>query len=257
LIAWGIVVGRPAAAYAQTVPSSASPVLTTADISLYIDPNVDLTGQPAVSVVSNVPTISNQGTIVSAGNAINEGVNTNLTIGKLLNAAGATIAGTSAVINYGVIHTLTNNGIVTGTTTIGVDNQYSGSIGVVSNTNTISGASIGLYNYNQIDMITNTGTIHAATIAGIQNASSASGVSKSVTIGVLTNSGVISGSGAVRAVQGFGIQNGATGGSTGLAIITSLNNLAAGTIVGNETGLYNGATISTLTNAGLITGTIY
>ncbi|WP_240648453.1 autotransporter domain-containing protein [Pararobbsia silviterrae] len=109
-------------------------------------------------------------------------------------------------------------------------NQGGGSIGVLSNTGTISsGGYFGVVNQEALTSLINSGLISAPE-AGIFN---------SGTIDTLTNSGTVEG--------GFGIYS--------LGTIKSLNNSNRGTISGGSVGIFEVySSVGTLTNAGIIEG---
>jgi len=114
------------------------------------------------------------------------------------------------------INTLTNAGLISGTTNVGVGTSVNGTIGSLNNTGTISGALGGVGNAGTIGSLVNSGTIISSTGYAVYNAGSG-------TLGPITNSGTIAGTiynGATRSmtINGsndatFGILTGASGGT--------------------------------------------
>lgn len=133
--------------------------------------------------------------------------------------------------------TITSTGVVTGT--VAATNV---SVNALINAGAINGVSEGVLNTNSsITTITNSGTISATALGGIAISNTASS-----TIGTITNQ-----AGGTINASGTGILNEGSG-----ALITTLTNNSGGTISAG-TGIVNrdSAIITTLTNAGMITGT--
>jgi len=82
-------------------------------------------------------------------------------------SANSVVSGVNAVSNTGYTESITNNGVVSGST-YGVVNGADSTIGTLTNTGVISGGAAGIANLslNTIDLLVNTGTI----IGGIDNA---------------------------------------------------------------------------------------
>jgi len=154
-----------------------------------------------------------------------DGDGSNVTINS-----GVTIDGTSDAVGFAnaTNTTLTNNGTISSSGSRGLRTTTSATINDLSNNGTISaGGSSGIRNDGTITTLTNTNTISATGGYGIYNITGA-------TIGTITNSGTIS------AGTSFGLRN------NGAAIINTLTN--SGTISADQSGLWNGGTITTLTN---------
>ncbi len=154
-----------------------------------------------------------------------DGDGSNVTINS-----GVTIDGTSDAVGLAnaTNTTLTNNGTISASKSRGLRTTTSATINDLSNNGTITtGGSSGIRNDGTITTLTNTNTISATGGYGIYNITGA-------TIGTITNSGTIS------AGTSFGLRN------NGAATITTLTN--SSTISADQSGLWNGGTITTLTN---------
>jgi len=154
-----------------------------------------------------------------------DGDGSNVTINS-----GVTIDGTSDAVGFAnaTNTTLTNNGTISSSGSRGLRTTTSATINDLSNNGTITaGGSSGIRNDGTITTLTNTNTISATGGYGIYNITGA-------TIGTITNSGTIS------AGTSFGLRN------NGVATINTLTN--SGTISADQSGLWNGGTITTLTN---------
>ena len=151
--------------------------------------------------------------------------------------------------------TISNANVITSTGSSGGVQQNAGiTLGGFSNTQTITSQSSGYFNYGAITSFTNTGSITGTDTTffgvGINNQTGA-------TVTTLTNSGSITGaSSRIDGSGGSGIYN-----HSGVTI-TTLTNSNSGSITGTATGsakgngIWNyGGLITTLTNAGSITGT--
>jgi outer membrane autotransporter protein len=236
--------------------------------------NVSLTSGTVFggTVISNsalINELTNSGLVsshlINAGNAITkagDGIYNSGSIGSLSNTSNGVIQSTSStspqghliagagVANQGVINFLLNDGLISsdsGTINGPLTGQEARAIGNngtifgLTNNGTLSGAglnAIGVLNTGRIDRLSNGVD---ATISGnkygLQNLSGS--------IGTLNNTGLITGDDA-------GVSNGTYSGPQGT--ITTLNNLAGGTISG-AVGIENNAgTIGLLNNAGLISG---
>ncbi len=183
---------------------------------------------------AGLPTLSNSATVSAGGT----GISNSGSIGTLTNASTGTISGKSlyGVDNNstGTIGVLINSGTITGgglgsRVRDGLFNN-GGSIGSLSNSGSIIGGNYGIYNNGTINTLTNTvgGLIHGGSNSGLRNTG---------TIGLLTNSGTIS------------------GGSTGVSNNSSMGTLTnSGIIIGRTAGLSNYGPLSLLSNTGTITG---
>jgi autotransporter family porin len=225
----------------------------------------DLEGAVAVWIDGGtIGALINNGMISSANasgvNNRSYSTSTVNTIGTLLNETGATIlGGTSGIVNDGIINTLTNRGLIIGTTSFaGVENR--GYISTLTNDGgTISGVHAGIYNgtttygpytSGTIGSLTNSGTIigdsgilnEGGTIGTLTNTNAIIGNSKGIgntgTIDTLANSGTISGY--------YGIENYSDG------VIETLTNSG---LISALTAITNQGRIGTLTNSGLISAT--
>jgi outer membrane autotransporter protein len=169
------------------------------------------------------------GTPVGPGVPTSSGANwswdgSNLTI----NQGGTVASGNSnAITNAGTIGTLSNSGTVSGSAR-GIYNI--GTTDTLSNGGIVSGGNTGIDNAGTIGALSNSGTISGSQW-GIYNESGSS-------IGTLTNSRAISSD------SGVGIGNWGS--------ITALTNSGA---ISGESGIFNNASIGTLSNSGTITGT--
>lgn len=133
----------------------------------------------------------------------------------LLNNAGGIIDGRSkAILNGGTIGELTNHGTITASGTTGIRNLAN--IVTLTNTGTIAGAVHGIWNINS--------TFGQAVIT------------------MLDNSGTIRGDSELGIINNIG------------AAIGTLTNRAGGVITGVRAGMQNYGTLTTLNNAGTISG---
>jgi outer membrane autotransporter protein len=126
------------------------------------------------------------------------------------------------------VNTLTNAGLIVGTTGVAVGTSTNGTIGSLNNSGTISGAQGGVGNAGTISSLVNSGTLSSSGYA-LYNAGTG-------TIGAITNSGLIAGTvynGSVRSfvINGssdatFGTLTGVSGG-TGSADIGNIYSTSA------------------------------
>lgn len=181
-------------------------------------------------------------------------VGTSLT--SLTIAVSSTISGGAIGLENtsSIVGTLINNGMINASSK-GFFNAGGGSIGTLSNAGLISASatqSAGIHNLGTVDLINNQagGTI-SGQYAGINN-SGYSGESSSGTIGTIVNEGLIHGY-ASLGYPNNGIVNGTSG------YIGLIRNEATGTITSASSGIfnYNGATVGTVTNVGMIHGGLY
>ena|GEM_PF-1568953 len=217
-----------------------------------------------------VGTLSNSGLIQASGTrGLGVFVGTAGSVGSLSNMSGGTIvANDAAISNRGTIGTLTNAGVVQGTTA-GVRVRSGGTVTLLTNT---SGGTIaatgtrasGIDNAGSIATLSNSGLIRApgagsfgiwvetsgsvgtlANNAGGTITADYTGVSVDGSIGTMTNSGLIQTTGT----SGVGIYIATSGTRVG-----SIVNLSGGTISGNTALYLYGGAVGTLTNTGLIQG---
>jgi hypothetical protein len=144
-----------------------------------------------------------------------------------------------------------------------VDNE--GTVGALTNSGTISGGSSGVDNEGgTISTLVNTGTIIGTTGAGVYNSYSRNNNTILGTIGLLGNSGVISGGATgiyntdlISAITNSGTISGGTGdgilNDTG-GTINIIQNFAGGQILGGADGINAGAGSVSISNAGVIKG---
>ncbi|WP_293599672.1 hypothetical protein [Polynucleobacter sp. 35-46-11] len=264
VLACGVVLGGTPAAQAQTIgTSSASTVYSTgADITVLT--NVVLSGTPfgianatLTNSITNGGTVSNKHTGIYNADTLNAFSNTGTISGLtgVVNEFGGTIQTLTnsgsisgiqyGILNFGVINQLTNanTGVIatSGARSSAINN--SGSIGRLTNNGTIAGGARGIYNYvtsnsavaAYIGVLTNNGLISSRSNSAITNTGNS-------TIGVLSNTGTISGPGGIfnygRADIGV-LTNG-----------TLTNGVASNALI--RGGLYNAGTIGVLTNDGTI-----
>jgi uncharacterized protein with beta-barrel porin domain len=250
LIAWGLVAGA-APAGAQTISASTSSTVNATGQSLYIDPNVVLTGNPGINVATITPTISSQGTI---NTGVNYGIDVSGTVGVLTNAEGGTIQGNSYGIQVlGDVGTFNNNGLLSTEYDIYVGG---GTISVFDNTGTISSNQTAVYNAGEIGTLVNSGTIHSTgdvaityysgTVTALINEAGGTisdpygwALFNNAALGTLTNDGLMTG-----AYQGMTNRNGAS--------IDVLTNESQGIISSAGTAIFNLGSIGQLTNNGTI-----
>lgn len=151
-----------------------------------------------------------------------------------LNNAG-TISGRSGIINSsGTIEALTNSGLIDGQLSNGISNLATITSFINEATGQISGRGRGIWTRGQIGTLTNHGSI----------TSRGYGVSIGGSIGIFTNS-------ETGEITGVGV---AIGNATGT--VTALNN---GGLISSTGGraIYTNGTITTLDNAGTVTGGTY
>ncbi|WP_145729722.1 autotransporter domain-containing protein [Nitrospirillum pindoramense] len=204
------------------------------------------------------------------------------TVGTLINNAGATISGKNIalVFSNGSLGTLINAGLITSSGTMGQGAVLTyGTIGVLTNTGTISGRTMALQLTNStIGTLVNSGLIQSSGGKAISNTPVYGYFSITGGIGTLINAagGTIAGlSGGLSFTdttigrvdnQGVIISSAAMGISLGSTYyysssdtllsttLGSLNNAAGATIQGQSGGVVlDGASVQTITNAGLIT----
>jgi len=213
-----------------------------------------------------IASLTNSGVIsgLDAGIENDAGKGGTGTINTLVNAAGGTISGgTTGIVNNALIGQLTNSGVISGIGSTGISNNSGASIGSLANLSggTIKGGASGVYNDSNavIGQLTNNGQI-----VGGQT-----GIGNDGSIGTLSNTGLITGGAygvynenVITTLYNDGTISGATISGTvapeGIYneyLITSLTNDRDGVISGSN-GIGNDGTISTLSNAGTISGTL-
>lgn len=197
---------------------------------------------------ASVSTLNNNGSVT--GSATAGLYNIDSSIGTLLNT-GSISGNNHGVANDGEITTLINKGNISGATTGLKNYNLDASIGTLDNRGSISGDTFGLVNDGAlIGVLTNSGTI-----------SGSQGIANSGTINKLNNRNIISGTSyGVNNTNGtiteFNNSGTISGGSIGLMIwggnVTTLNN--SGTIAGNDAIDVNIGTPMTINNSGNILG---
>ena len=222
-----------------------------------------------------ITSLTNSGTISAtstSGNSYGLLNDYGATIETLTNSSSGTIAGIDSseweadgIYNDGTITSLTNAGTVSGTSsTGGAYGIYNDSYGIISTftnslggtiTGSTAGISYGIYNDGTITALTNNGAISATS-----SLSYAEGIYNSNTIGVINNSGTITASGlsysdgiwndyggSITSIINSGtISSSSTDGySTG---ILNKQGASIGSITATNYGIYNGGTITSLTN---------
>jgi outer membrane autotransporter protein len=211
----------------QTGNSSDAAIYNSGDIGILSN-----TGSITISIAGRNAVIYNTGHIgtLANGGLINGVVgvsnNTGNTIDVLSNSVAGSINGIVGILNFGTITALTNNGIISAKDAM----QANG---------TLASASNAIVNYGNIATLTNTGSITSTGSGSAIGNRVTTSVPSVGTIGLLSNSGVISGA--------IGVFNSGQ--------ITALDN--RGTISARSTGLSVAGAIGVLNNSGLITGSLY
>lgn len=199
------------------------------------------------------------------------GTFTNTPAGQILSTIG------NAVLVSGSISNLLNQGLIRSTGFTAFEISGSGSVTNFSNTGTLGQEGDGLSNHGSIGTLTNTGTFFGNSFSILNNTTG--------TIQTLTNRATVTGDvfndglitefnndgGTITATQ-YGLYNSATGtittvtnsgsikGTTKGGIynlggtIGTITNQANGSIISDSYGIYNGGTVTTLNNAGTLTG---
>lgn len=235
LLAVGVEIGLPRPAEACLSVTSQNSLFGSTSCVSWTGGNFSITNtgtissaSPSLSVSVTGNTLTNSGHIIGSRVGIDNVASS--TIANLTNNATGTITSsyTAAIENAGSIGVLSNSGTITGTNSNGLAND-GGTIDTLTNTGTITGANNGLLNTGVINTLTNNGWIADNFVAGIYNGS---------IIGLLTNNGTISGAVALANL----------GGSIGTLVNT-------GRIVGISYGLYSASgSLGTLFNSGTISG---
>ncbi|TWB21742.1 hypothetical protein, partial [Nitrospirillum bahiense] len=228
-----------------------------------------------VGVVNNgtVGTLTNSGTVTgSIAGVANAG-----SVGSFGND-GSVSGSIAGVVNSGTIGTLGNTGTVTGSVT-GLGNQAGASIGTLSNSGTVAGQ-MALNNAGTIEVVVNNGALidaGAPTAAGLYNTGNIAtvlnggtilgatyGVYNAGTIGTLANSGLITAPTALYLDTGASLGVLANSGTvTGNILNLSANTLSitggSGAVVGTLTGYAagsQGTITNTLSNVVLASGNL-
>ncbi|WP_448662040.1 hypothetical protein ACG3SL_15330 [Sphingomonas sp. CJ20] len=232
-----------------------------------------ISGFSGISSNGSIGSLSNTGVI--AGNKRGIVNFNNGRIGTLNNAGTITVAPGAAgaaggVANYGgSILTLINTGTIISSSSSGIGNNQAGaSIGQITNSGLISGATGGLWNSGTMSQVTNTGRIIGAmagvfhesgTIGTINNSGTISGGSYGISIGTgafnsLINSGTVRGAIALYFASGVSVPNITNSG----VIAGSINNRSVNvlTISGGTGATFGTLTGNTLTNKGTIISTL-
>ncbi len=232
-----------------------------------------ISGRTAVTSVGSIGSLSNTGVIAGTTrgiqNAVGGIIGTVDNSGTITVAAGAAGAAGGIANNGGSILTLLNTGTIVSSSSSGIgNNKTSASIGQITNSGLISGATGGLWNSGTMSQVTNTGRIigaqagvfHASgTIATINNSGTISGGGYGISIGSgafnsLINSGTLSGAIALYLGSGVSALNVTNSG----VIAGNINNLSTNalTIAGGTGATFGTLTGSTLTNKGSISSTL-
>ena len=237
---------------------------------------LEISGDGSNVTINSGITIENKNTTIKTPNATNAVITNNGTI--------KTTDGSSAFRNTlpGDISDLTNNGLITATDNYGIRNG--GSIDNLTNSGKISANRYGIRNFvgtgRLIGTLTNSGEISAIDHSGIRNdgiietlnnsgeiKAKNQGIWTNGSITTLTNSGTISADNdhAIKAVHGstigtlinsgtisagddFAIRNDESNSKSN--IISMISN--SGIISASRNGIWNDATITSLTNSGTI-----
>ncbi|WP_294329817.1 hypothetical protein [uncultured Sphingomonas sp.] len=232
-----------------------------------------ISGRTAITNSGSIGSLSNTGVIAGTTrgiqNAVTGRIGTLNNSGTITVAAGAAGAAGGIANNGGSILTLINTGTIISSSSSGIgNNQTSSSIGQITNSGLISGATGGLWNSGTMSQVTNTGRIigaqagvfHASgTIGTIDNSGTISGGSYGISIGAgafnsLINSGTVSGAIALYLASGVTVPNITNSG----VIAGTINNRSANalTISGGTGATFGTLTGSTLTNKGSIISTL-
>jgi hypothetical protein len=277
-------------------------IYNNGSIDNFTNDGIVVSGNIGFDNEGSVATLSNGGMIGHDGTSTFYGVRNSGSIGAFANSGeiqgyGSVAAG---VLNSGTISALTNSGSITGLSgAVAIGNT--GAIGTIANNGQIGAESVGIASSGFIDVIINTGDVVSTSNAAIQTSwelgtlnnsgtlTGRTGVRNYGTIGLLANSGAISGlvygvsndrtllavsnSGTITSSGSYSEALSNTGsigrfandglieGSNGVWNWGQIDTLVnTGTIRGvNTTGLGNlpGGTIGTLSNSGLITGDMF
>ncbi|AJP71782.1 hypothetical protein TS85_08275 [Sphingomonas hengshuiensis] len=232
-----------------------------------------ISGFTAVGNYGSIGSISNTGVIAGTRRGISNFFGG--TIGTISNSGTISVgAGASqaagGVANYaGSILALINTGTIISSSSSGVgNNTLSSSIGQITNSGLISGATGGLWNSGTMSQVTNTGRIIGAqagvfhssgTIGTINNSGTISGGSYGISIGTgafnsLINSGTVRGAIALDFGSGVSVPNITNSGVIAGSIVNRSANVL--TINGGTGATFGTLTGSTLTNKGSIISTM-
>jgi hypothetical protein len=227
--------------------------ITGANSGLYNDSNIGTLANSGVITGTAYDAFHNLGSIAVVDNLAsgtlygnNNGIENDGTIGLISNAASASVGSLDyGIQNTGGIGSIDNSGLISGNRFVGIETTGTGaSIGLLTNSGTISGGIAGIYNgaSASIGPITNSGLITGNTF-GIDIASG---------LGSIVNSGSIessAGTGILLAHGGSVANSGDIGGSTfGVAIIG-----AAGEVTNSGSITAANGTSVFLSAAGLVT----
>ena len=232
-----------------------------------------ISGFSGVGNYGSIGSISNTGVIAGTRRGISN--NFGGRIGTINNAgtisvgAGASQAAGGVANNGGSILALINTGTIISSSSSGVgNNTLSASIGQITNSGLISGATGGLWNSGTMSQVTNTGRIigtqagvfhTSGTIGTINNSGTISGGSYGISIGTgsfnsLINSGTVRGAIALDLGSGVSALNVTNSGVIAGSIINRSANVL--TINGGTGATFGTLTGSTLTNKGSIISTL-
>jgi uncharacterized protein with beta-barrel porin domain len=213
----------------------------------------------AIANTGTIAHLSNTGLI--AGGAYT-GISNSGTMTALTNAADGTISGAEGIDNSGFIGQLTNAGLITAGTFGGSDGiANDGSITNLVNSGTILAtatysSAIDNDSDGTISTLSNSGLLSATRGAAVQNDGTIVSFSNTSTIvSTSTIYGAIDNGGTISTLNNAGlISNSSYAGVYTDGTIGSLTNASNGTISGGDVGILNEGTITTLLNAGTITG---
>ena len=181
----------------------------------------------------NISDLTNNGLIISTAN---DGIRNGGSIDNLTNS-GEISANRYGIRNFAgtgrLIGTLTNSGEISAIDHSGIKND--GIIETLNNSGEIKAKNQGIWTKGTINTLTNSGTISAENDHAIKAVPGS-------TIGILTNSGTIS------AGDDFAIRNDESNSKSN--IISMISN--SGIISASRNGIWNDATITSLTNSGNI-----
>jgi len=181
----------------------------------------------------NISDLTNNGLIISTAN---DGIRNGGSIDNLTNS-GEISANRYGIRNFAgtgrLIGTLTNSGEISAIDHSGIKND--GIIETLNNSGEIKAKNQGIWTKGTINTLTNSGTISAENDHAIKAVPGS-------TIGILTNSGTIS------AGDDFAIRNDESNSKSN--IISMISN--SGIISASRNGIWNDATITSLTNSGTI-----
>lgn len=200
-------------------------------------------------------TLTNEGTIRGSANTSGISISGSGVIATLSNSGS--IGGKIAVGNSGKIDDLINlGGTIAGTEEGFVNLGSSASVGTLVNASVITGAISGIENNGTIATLSNSGALIIGGHSGIANAGYIGNLINSGTVSGNTFAGLRNAFGSIGTVTNVGTISGAGTAGTGVVVtngaIEYMNNTSAGSITGVASGIFNDASIGTLSNYGVI-----